>query len=250
MKYPIEIRVLAYVLPFILIFSLFGFPENTILFSNTILGKLFVVLIIIFYTSIHFVFGIILCILFIYYYQSKMFHRCVKIKEGFMDLEDLDDDYLGEKGSKNRQKSSKLSPSSLKNADELIISYNEDKNSKLFTDIHSNLAIETPKETETIFRQNHCVDQKLMYKNMEVSHPEMVSHIFPEIKMNNKPCNPCDPSCRFNLGLKKQEIETELKPKPTKGLEETNVYKWAESWEIKKNEPFIGVGGIYNASYV
>lgn len=62
------------------------------------------------------------------------------------------------------------------------------------------------------FKTQQCNKGKLTYKNVDVN-IEMTEHIFPEIKYKNKPCNPCDDSCEYDIIEEKLEMETKMVPR-------------------------------------
>ena len=95
--------------------------------SHTVLGKLFAVTIILYYTKLNFLYGTFACVIIIMYYQ--MMDISV---EGF--AQDLD----------------------------------------------------------------KCVNGVLMNKGVRVK-TEMISHVLPEIKFTDSPCNPCDKTCKFDI---------------------------------------------------
>ena len=66
---------------------------------------------------------------------------------------------------------------------------------------------------KTTFRNNHCVNDKLKYKNMNVK-PDYADMVFEEISFTNKPCDPCSKTCSFSIIEEKIKKEDELiKPK-------------------------------------
>ena len=55
-----------------------------VIFSHTILGRFFAILIIIFFTQIDFTFGLFVCVTIIYYYQMDKFKHILNMSEGFL----------------------------------------------------------------------------------------------------------------------------------------------------------------------
>ena len=69
----------------IILISLFVFhPDRMVPFSHTSLGRLLAISIIIYYTKIDVLFGILICVLTIYYYQIDDFEHMLNISEGFL----------------------------------------------------------------------------------------------------------------------------------------------------------------------
>ena len=74
------------------------------------------------------------------------------------------------------------------------------------------------KEGEAIFRKKYCSKGKLQHKEMDVKN-EYASHIYPEMTFSEKPCNPCDETCRIEV--KKIETTHILEPIQTRGIVDT-----------------------------
>jgi len=69
----------------IILISLFAFyPDRMIPLSHTSLGRLLAVAIIVYYTKIDVLFGVLICVLTIYYYQLENFEHMLNISEGFL----------------------------------------------------------------------------------------------------------------------------------------------------------------------
>jgi hypothetical protein len=96
-----------FVSDFIIIFLIFFFATYTkkfIQFSNTILGKLLVVLIILYYGSIDYIYGLFVCLGFVLYYQSFLFEGYESMDISGTDISGIDvsgtdDSYGGETDS-------------------------------------------------------------------------------------------------------------------------------------------------------
>ena len=65
------------------------------------------------------------------------------------------------------------------------------------------------------FRQEHCDGGKLMYKGVPVN-PEMAEHVFPAIKFDGAPCDPCNARCNFTILQNKLSVENELRESSSK----------------------------------
>lgn len=85
-------HILTDFIPIILVYLFVSQPKEMIYFSNTSLGKLFVVSILIFYSSISLAHGILVCSLFILYYQTDLVeyqryhYNDLRFEEGLMNL--------------------------------------------------------------------------------------------------------------------------------------------------------------------
>lgn len=61
------------------------------------------------------------------------------------------------------------------------------------------------------FRKENCVNDSLKYKNISVN-DEMSTHIFPELKYNDRKCNSCSKSCDISIIESKLKTESSLIP--------------------------------------
>lgn len=118
--------VMQFIPILLLLFHGFYSREFTTL-SHTVLGKLFAVTLILYYTKLNYLYGTLACVIIIMYYQMMDLSQ-----EGF--VQDLD----------------------------------------------------------------KCVNGVLMNKGVPVK-TEMISHVLPEIKFKDAPCNPCDKTCKFDI---------------------------------------------------
>jgi hypothetical protein len=235
-------KIEQYLLILLLILYLL-FPTDFILQSNTILGKLFSIFIIIVYTNVHYLYGIIVCLFVIFYYQSDYLYNVIQ-SENFQppSLQ-----------NKKETMISQINPvftssSTLEN----IVENNKIENTGLeLNKAYSKEKIPIQSESETIFRNQQCNENlELTYKKQIIHNKDRIPNIFPELQFvdNDKPCNPCDLSCPFviksSLELK-ERIGQSTRGKTS--LEE--AMDWAYSFFVNKNEPFSGVD-LNVASYV
>lgn len=175
-------------IPIMLILGYTTYRHEFVKLSYSILGKLFAVMLIFYYTRIDFIYGTICCILVILYYQQTEI-------EGF-----------GMEETKPKKK---------KEEEEVIV------------DDGTNLPLEEGFETfdppiitidqfnavKDEFIKEKCKNGVLMYKDFPVK-SEMADHVYSEIKFNgNSKCNPCDRTCDYNIIEAKLETEKKLIPK-------------------------------------
>ena len=66
---------IAELIPIIIIVMLVLFPREMILNSSSILGRLVAVLIIVFYSQYNALYGLVICLLVIWYYQSDFLEK-------------------------------------------------------------------------------------------------------------------------------------------------------------------------------
>lgn len=206
------------------IFLLFTlFPTETFLYSDTILGKMMALFIIVYCTYENIIYGLFACIFVIWFYQSDMLDRYkYKLDESFTSITPQ---AVYSTTEKNIQSIPTLDPLPL---------------DKVYPTELSPLKT----ESETIFRNQYCSEElDLMYKNTRILRKENIQQLFPDITfLENNACNPCDSTCRF----RKIDKETELMAKHARGNDE-GIWEWATSWFIGKTEPYQGIG--YVASY-
>ena len=65
-------------IPILIIFSFATLPKETILFSQSVLGKLVAVCLILYYTQVKFVYGLFVCAVILFYYQSELVENVLK----------------------------------------------------------------------------------------------------------------------------------------------------------------------------
>jgi hypothetical protein len=160
------------------VLSLLLFQRQAFLFSQSILGKLIAILLILGYTTMDRLYGLILCLLIVIYYQeigeSSM--------EGF-------DHYS--QNMVNVDATPTMSPIYV-------------------TPVESISAQNT-----SPFREKYCYMGKLKYKGYDIS-KENAPLVFPEIKFSdNGSCNPCEPTCKYSIS-EVVESERMILPKSSK----------------------------------
>jgi hypothetical protein len=183
-------------IPIMLILGYTTYRYEFVKLSYSILGKLFAVMLIFYYTRIDFIYGTICCILVILYYQQTEI-------EGFS---------MEETKEKDKKKE-------------------EDKKEEVVDD-GTNLPLEEGFETfeppiitidqfnaaKDEFIKEKCKNGVLMYKDFPVK-SEMADHVYSEIKFDGKSkCNPCDRTCDYNIIEAKLETEKKLIPKTSNDI--------------------------------
>jgi hypothetical protein len=178
------INTIAQFIPIVVIYILLAQYRGCIEFSHTVIGKLFAISAIIFYSMIDTTIGLFVCALIILFYQMDCTENMLNM-EAFHDIEGKTmAQYIEEKEPppleyeeiKPAKSSSKTPVEAFENVSE---GYGHD-------------------EVQNAFRQQNCKNGTLKYKNMQVNN-EMASHIFPEIKFTDDYCNACRPSCKFSI---------------------------------------------------
>jgi len=64
-------------------------------------------------------------------------------------------------------------------------------------------------QIKTYFKNQNCKKGELKFKNITVKN-EIAPHIFPELKYENEPCNPCSDTCNFSIIEEKIKNEDAL----------------------------------------
>jgi hypothetical protein len=111
---PRTMHILTDFIPIILVYLFVSQPKEMIYFSNTSLGKLFVVCLLLFYSSVSFTHGILVCSILILYYQTDLvdYHRYhfndLRFEEGLMNM--TYDLWNGGKTTKSLNKSLEPAP--------------------------------------------------------------------------------------------------------------------------------------------
>jgi len=141
-------------------------------FMTSILGKTLVVILIIFYTSISKIYGILVCLLAILFYQLDSTQW---IMDGFVDTSSLCRNDCLEKNLTYKK---------------------HDTNYLNIIDLEESIN----KQKKTDFQKRHCsIDGTLIYKDIPVK-KDMSSIVYPEIIYNDgNICNPCDNNCDYTL---------------------------------------------------
>jgi len=72
-------KTIAQLLPLIFFYTFLAFPDETFACSLQPLGRLMSALIILFYTALDVKYGVMVCILIIYYYQMEFLEKCCEL---------------------------------------------------------------------------------------------------------------------------------------------------------------------------
>jgi predicted nucleic acid-binding Zn-ribbon protein len=209
-------------LPMVVLYMIATYSPQVARFSHTCLGKIIAIGLILLYSFFDIVSGLLVCALVIFYYQSDYV-------ESFQDSlkENLEEADVTEESKEADETEESKEPKESKETDET-----EEPNDPFLTntiETFESLEDAYPLKPEVNilsdksagrFRQNHCVEGRLMKKGQVVK-PEMTEHVFPEVSLDSlHKCNVCDPSCNFNI--KQIEIEAELvQPKSSNDLVKT-----------------------------
>lgn len=176
-------------IPIILIVLFVFFPNRAIPLSHTTLGRFLAIMLIVYYTKKDITMGLFVCILTIFYYQLDHFEYILNISEGFLWDMTFDD------GKSPIYSDGNYTPYKY----------------EVYHEFNTKLQSESSHESN--FQRKNCVNGELQSNGININ-PEMSEHVFPELKFENAPCNPCNPMCKFSIVENKMRVEEELlKPK-------------------------------------
>ena len=180
-------QVLLQFIPIFLLFLIVSYTEKMVEWSNTSLGKLVVIMIILFYASIDKLYGVLVCLLFILFYQSDTVENMLNKQEykfeGFEPVEDRPTKHEAIKPIES-------------------VSYTAQ--------------YEMPKISSEVakkeFRKKYCEKGHLVNKGQKIKN-DMAEHVHPEIEFPNEKCNICDSTCEYSIVEKQIDISERIKPK-------------------------------------
>jgi len=206
----------------ITIFLFASFPTEMIELSETSLGKLFFVVVVVYYSMVDPAYGVIACAIIIVYYQFDLYnnliamHRDTLLSENMMVMQDsiLRDAVSGNGNAYSDMTGLLEAFEGLGSSS--IYAYTPDSNSKDYFESEL-LRGSRQKEVLEVFRKTNCDKGKLKYKGAVV-HPEMADHVFREIQFPNSSakCNPCEESCEFSIVEERLNREETLRPVSSK----------------------------------
>lgn len=211
MKTKIDVLFIAEVIPIFLIILFILYTKSMVQFSYSSLGKLVAICLIVGYTIFDSLYGLVMCMMIILYYQLDYVEN--------MESMNTDDELRGYSSSMG---SIGTSPYKVKNNILNDILLNEDGRfmgddilehpnivDKLMTEGMTTLDTISDTDSTSLFQQKYCRNNQLYYKEYPVK-PDMAQHVFPEINFKYEPCNPCNKNCAMSFVNNKIETETAL----------------------------------------
>lgn len=191
---------------FIIIFTVYlfiAYPTEMVFATETPLGKLAAIFVIIYYASIDFTYGLFACCIILYYYQLDLVDGLVKIEINEKMAENLESmNNLLKEEVPSRETPKEIEPYCGPNHD--LYKYESMES----TDFNENILLQNARDE---FRKENCKNGELYIKGLTVR-PEMSDHIFREIKFRyGDKCNPCDESCKFSIIESRLRGEKELR---------------------------------------
>jgi len=209
----------------IAIFLFASFPNEMIYLSETSLGKLFFASIIVYYAMVDPVYGVIACAVVIVYYQLDLYrsliaiHRDTILSENMMVMQDsiLQNGVAG-RSSMYSDVTGFLEAYTSGDSSTYGYEHFAEPNNYYETEF---LSGSRKSELLNNFRKSNCDGQSRLTLNGTVVRPEMVDHVFREVKFpnNRAKCNPCDESCEFSVIEERINQEEGLRPTSSKDEE-------------------------------
>jgi hypothetical protein len=182
-------KIVINFLPIVLIFLLATYTPEFAAFSQTALGRLLAIFLILFYLKLDFLTGLFVCVLIILYYQTDYV-------EGFSEM--LKEDEEAEMPSPETTPVSESSPIASSTPQSRTEPLEPFSTYETVSEKKANNRILYDKSKQE-FRKKYCDKGHLIHKG-EIVNTEMAEHIFGEIKHDDyHKCNICDPSCKFDL---------------------------------------------------
>lgn len=217
------------------------FPKQFIRNSELSLGKLISILIIVVFSYVNVIYGIAICLIVIWYYQSDYILNVLR-DEHFQIQHDPSPDLTQNKIAHNTENNQNPTTNNPNPTTEGFQTGTLIEEATPVKHAYSQENIPIQGEKETIFRNSVCTPNlETVYKNQVIRHPEIISQLYPNISFaEDIACNPCDPSCPFTV---KTSLEkTERIGRPTKGQNFfDDAWEWAETFFVNKSEPHQGV---------
>ena len=236
----------AKLIPIFFILMIVLYSDEMVLFSHTYLGRLCAILLIVFYTTINKLYGILVCALVIFYYQTDVVNSILEFS-----MDDSIDDELSYQ-SKNHSLNVSRIVQAQHNTDlydiHIISDLHDDTEGTMvemsvegFTN-PLNTTNNKIVELQEKFRKLSCKNGGLVYKNMPVK-TDMAEHIFPQIHFqNDQKCNPCDINCSFSIVESKIATQEEIVYPKTSDDWVMNV--WEKWFSNDDNGPIPAIGII------
>jgi len=204
-KYFDDDSIVMQFIPIILVLVYASYKPWFVDATHTVLGKVIAIMLIVYYTSIDYVYGTLCCVIVIAFYQM---HEI----EGFVE---------GANGENKKAKDAKTQTSAEAQASNADVAKSEETVKEETVEKFSNQvdafasAFADARET---FIRDKCHNGVLIHKGFPVK-SEMADHVYSEIQFNTRTrCNPCDKTCDYSIVDAKINTETELCPRSSNNL--------------------------------
>jgi len=200
----------AEMIPIVLFFLFFIYPDDMLRFSYSYLGRFLSVALIIFYTSIHIIYGAFICAVIILYYQSDVVEGMMFFENpefnasSYYSVEKPCNKVLTVNGEIMEEPKKQINNHNSLEIYDFIIDPPDD----IVIDIeNTGLSEDFSYTGRDIFRKKNCKNGQLYHLSQPIK-SEFADIIFPELKFNNDAtCNPCDPMCNYSIIDNRLETE-------------------------------------------
>lgn len=209
MKTKIDTLFIVEVIPVFLIIMFILYTKSMVQLSYSSLGKLVAVCLIVGYTIFDPLYGLVMCMMIILYYQLDYVENMESINpdDGIWTA-------MGNMGaSPYTQKQNSFNNIVLNEdgrfmGDDMLdpTTSSIDQSTEGMT---TNDAISDPDNSTELFRQKYCRTNQLYYKEYPVK-PDMAQHIFPDLVFKYEPCNPCNKTCTISFANSKIDTESAM----------------------------------------
>jgi hypothetical protein len=201
-------------LPIIILYISLSNSHGLATFSQTILGKILAICIIVYYTVMgNKLMGLLVCSLVILYYQSDIVENMLnmddimdnmfkKDKKDDENESEVEEDVEGMQTMQSHKKKDLIAKEPMANVKELYTAPSIVQKSL------ERMSNDIPRE----FREQNCDGEQLKYKDMNVKN-EMIQHIFPEVEFEEEDCNVCKDTCEFSIIEQRLKKEKEMMSK-------------------------------------
>ena len=198
-------KILVNFLPIVLIFLLATYTPQFAAFSQSILGRLLAIFLILFYLKLDLLTGLFVCVLVVLYYQTDYV-------EGFSEMlnEEMNEEEDAAATSPAVMPTETPETPATSPAEESgprtepLEPFSAYDNTPINSESNNQILYDKSRQE---FRKKNCEKGHLIHKG-KIVNTEMAEHIFGEIKQDDfHKCNICDPSCKFEVI--EQYIKTE-----------------------------------------
>lgn len=213
---PDRVSMLVYAfLPIIILYISLSNSHGLATFSQTILGKILAICIIVYYTVMcNKLMGLLVCSLVILYYQSDIVENMLNMDDIMDNMfkkdkkdenehenedEDEEEDVEGMQTMQSHKKKDLIAKEPMANVKELYTAPSIVQKSL------ERMSNDIPRE----FREQNCDGEQLKYKDMDVKN-EMIQHVFPEVNFEKEDCNVCKDTCDFSIIEERLKTEKEM----------------------------------------
>lgn len=211
-------QIIFQFLPILLVFLFLKYPQKFAELSESGLGRLFAIIVIIFYVSIDRTYGLLVCLLIIAYYQSDFVENFTddegkEQKEGKNKGKDKRSKKKDKKKDKKNSKAKKGGSGAGEDVDlekfapeipkdgNIMYAPDLETSQEGFEELRDVYPTQEPGKIALEPREKlckvHCKNGHLIHKG-QIIKPEMTEHVYPNIVSKDR-CNICDPSCKFKV---------------------------------------------------